>query len=162
MTISQYIENISNNFKNGIATPRVILVERAIVINEEIITRISEKLKLGFINEKEINRKGEVCFATSEEVRPEFKIVFTSIDALNYIYAVLYGSSNQNKFEEYLNTDMKEIPITADSTIFWQLVKLGSELRKIHQLENSFADINAALPESEKVIKEINKILVEI
>lgn len=161
MAISEYIENISNGFKLGIATHHAFYTERTLVIDREIIKQIAEKLRLTFINEEETNIEGEVCFAQSQEVRPEFRIVFTTVNALDYIYAILYSSAYHKKFKEYLNADLKEIPIVTDTTIFWNLVKLGNKLREVHKLENPLVETNVALQESHKIIKEIDKILIE-
>lgn len=161
MAISEYLENISNGFKVGIATHHAIYTERTLVIDRKIIKQIAEKLRLTFINEEGTNIEGEVCFAQSQEVRPEFRIVFTQMDALDYIYAILYSSAYHKKFKEYLNADLKGIPIPTDTTIFWNLVKLGSKLREIHKLENPLVETNVALQESDKIIKEIDNILIK-
>ena len=161
MTLSQYIENISNNFKLGKTTHRNTLVENSLIINSKITDQISEKLKLAFINAEQIKRSGEVCFAASPEVRPEFRSTFTSIDTLDYVYAVLYSSAYYKNFDNYLKNDLEGIPIPTDTAIFWDIVILGNELIKIHSLENSLMDISLAISESEKIIKKIDKILLE-
>lgn len=156
MSISQYIEAISKNFKNGITTK----VAPSLVINPEIIQQISKKLQLSFIKEEDLERTGEVCFANSPEVRPEFRTVFTSKDVLDYLYAVLYSGKFHNEFEKHLKTDLKSIPIPADIFIFCKLALSGSELQKIHRLVNPFLNVEAARNESEKIIKEIDIILL--
>jgi predicted helicase len=155
MDINKYIENISDNFRSGIPTK----VEQAIVINTNIIKQISEKLQLSFINEEEMKRMGEVCFANSPEVRPEFRLTFTSKDALDYLYAVLYSTEFHEEFDKHLKTDLKSIPIPADIFIFCKLAILGSELQKIHRLENPLLRMKEASIESEKIIKEIDALL---
>jgi|SRR5665213_2731079 len=155
MDINKYIEKISQNFKSGIPTK----TERAIVINTEILKQISEKLQLSFISEEEMERLGEVCFANSPEVRPEFRLTFTSKDALDYLYAILYSTEFYKEFENYLKTDLKSIPIPADIVIFCKLAVLGSELQKIHRLENPLLQLNANTAESERIIKEIDTLL---
>ena len=161
MTLSQYIENISNNFKLGKTTQRNNLVENTLIINRKITDQISEKFKLAFINAEQISRSGEVCFAASAEVRPEFRSTFTSIDTLDYVYAVLYSSEYHKNFDTYLKKDLEGIPIPKDTTIFWDMVILGNELKKIHSLENPLLDISLATAESEKLIKKIDTIFVE-
>lgn len=155
MEINKYIEKISENFKCGIPTK----AEQHLVINAEIIKQISEKLQLIFINEEEVERMGEVCFANSPEVRPEFRLVFTSKDVLDYLYSVLYSTEFHEEFEKHLKTDLKSIPITADIFIFCKLAILGSGLQKIHRLKNPLLRMNEASIESEKIIKEIDSLL---
>ena len=155
MSINQYIEKISENFKLGIPTK----AEQAIFINTDIIKQISEKLQLSFINEEEMERMGEVCFANSPEVRPEFRLTFTLKDALDYLYAILYSTEFHKEFDKHLKTNLKSIPIPADIFIFCKLAILGSGLQKIHSLENPLLRMNEASKESEKIIKEIDALL---
>lgn len=48
---------------------------------------MAKGLDLVFVPEREA--EGEVCFAGSAEVRPEYRQSFAPIDILDYIYAVL-------------------------------------------------------------------------
>ena len=161
MTLSQYIENISNNFKLEKTTQRNTAVENTLIINIQITDQISEKLKLTFINAEQINRSGEVCFAASSEVRPEFRSTFTSKDTLDYVYAILYSSEYHKNFDYYLSKDLEGIFIPLDTDLFWGLVILGNQLIKIHCLQNPLVEISIALTESEIVIKKIDMILLE-
>jgi|SRR6185437_12112986 len=155
MDINKFIEIISQNFKRGVPTK----TERAIFINPEILKQISEKLQLSFINDEEMQRLGEVCFANSPEVRPEFRLTFTSKDVLDYLYAILYSTEFQKEFEKHLKTDLKSIPAPSDIIFFCKLAVLGSELQKIHMLENRRLEMKANTAESERVIKEIDTVL---
>lgn len=94
-----------------------------IILNPEIINQVVNCLGLLFINEKE--PEGNVCFINSNELRPEFRQSFTSINLLDYCYAVLHSPIN-----EFSEINSVRIPITSDSSVFWELVKLGGELRK--------------------------------
>lgn len=93
-----------------------------IILNPDIINQITNCLGLLFINENKT--EGNVCFLNSNELRPEFRQNFTSIDLLDYCYAVLHSTIN-----EVSEIDSARIPITSDSSVFWELVKYGSELR---------------------------------
>lgn len=94
--------------------------------NMQIVTSISEKLKVPFSDEKELNLN-----------------TFAPIDLLDYIYAVLYSPSYRSTYIEFLKIDFPRIPYPKNSETFWQLVDLGSNLRKLHLLE---------LPETTKFI----------
>jgi predicted helicase len=61
---------------------------------------------------------------------------FSPIDLLDYIYAVLHSPAYREKYKEFLKIDFPRIPYPKDQITFWQLVKLGGELRKIHLLES--------------------------
>ncbi len=98
------------------------------ILNPEIINQVADCLGLLFINEK--GTEGNVCFVNSNELRPEFRQSFTSIDLLDYCYAVLHSTIN-----EFSKINSIRIPITSDSSIFWELVNYGSELRKKNSLK---------------------------
>lgn len=93
--------------------------ERTPNLNPEIVNRIAEKLGLKFTNEKE-NKKN----------------TFAPIDILDYIYAVLHSPSYREKYKEFLKIDFPRVPYPKNEKTFWELVKLGSELREIHLLES--------------------------
>ena len=61
---------------------------------------------------------------------------FAPIDILDYIYAVLHSPTYREKYKEFLKIDFPRVPYPKDADIFWQLVKLGSELRQLHLLES--------------------------
>jgi len=88
-------------------------------LNSEIISQISNILGLQFTNDIE-----------------ETAGTFAPIDVLDYIYAVLHGPSYRVKYKELLKIDFPRVPYPKDKSMFWQLVKLGSELRQIHLLKS--------------------------
>ena len=61
---------------------------------------------------------------------------FAPIDILDYIYAVLHSPTYREKYKEFLKIDFPRVPYPKDRETFWQLVELGSELRRIHLLES--------------------------
>ncbi|MBP8992792.1 MAG: N-6 DNA methylase, partial [Bacteroidales bacterium] len=93
--------------------------ERKPNLKAEIVNQIAENLDLTFTNEKE----------TTENT-------FAPIDILDYIYAVLHSPSYREKYKEFLKIDFPRVPYPKDQDTFWQLVKLGGEIRQIHLLES--------------------------
>ena len=93
--------------------------ERIPNLNVVIVKQIAEKLSLTFTNEKE----------TTENT-------FAPIDILDYIYAVLHSPTYREKYKEFLKIDFPRVPYPKDKNTFWQLVKLGGEIRQIHLLES--------------------------
>lgn len=88
-------------------------------LNTEIIIEISNKLGLTFTKEKETTKN-----------------TFAPIDILDYIYAVLHSPKYREKYKEFLKIDFPRVPYPKDKNTFWQLVKLGGEIRQIHLLES--------------------------
>lgn len=93
--------------------------ERTPNLKSEIVNEIAEQLGLTFTNEKENTEN-----------------TFAPIDILDYIYAVLHSPSYREKYKEFLKIDFPRVPYPKDQDTFWQLVKLGGEIRQIHLLES--------------------------
>ena len=93
--------------------------ERKPNLKPKIVNEIAKKLGLIFTHEKEITEN-----------------TFAPIDILDYIYAVLHSPSYREKYKEFLKIDFPRVPYPQEQKTFWQLVKLGSEIRQIHLLES--------------------------
>ena len=65
---------------------------------------------------------------------------FAPIDILDYIYAVLHSPTYREKYKEFLKIDFPRVPHPKDKETFWQLVKLGGEIRQIHLLESPIVE----------------------
>ncbi len=87
--------------------------------NEEIIQKIEKNLGLKFTVEKEESAK-----------------YFAPIDLLDYIYAVLHSSKYRERYQEFLKIDFPHIPYPKKQKTFWELAKLGKELRLLHLMEH--------------------------
>ncbi|MBL7067078.1 MAG: N-6 DNA methylase [Candidatus Marinimicrobia bacterium] len=88
-------------------------------LNMEIVEQLEENIKLEFTSEKE-----------------ETENTFAPIDILDYIYAVLHSPTYREKYKEFLKIDFPRVPYPKNQETFWQLVKLGGEIRQIHLLES--------------------------
>ncbi|CAM3265725.1 type ISP restriction/modification enzyme [Empedobacter stercoris] len=93
--------------------------ERTPNLKAEIVNQIAENLGLTFTNEKETTVN-----------------TFAPIDILDYIYAVLHSPKYREKYKEFLKIDFPRVPYPKDLDTFWQLVKVGGEIRQIHLLES--------------------------
>ena len=97
--------------------------ERTPNLNTEIVKQIAEKLGSTFTSEKDTT-----------------KDTFAPIDILDYIYAVLHSPTYREKYKEFLKIDFPRVPYPKDKETFWQLVKLGGEIRQIHLLESPIVE----------------------
>jgi predicted helicase len=97
--------------------------ERKPNFNLSIVNQIAVKLGLPFTNEKETTAG-----------------TFAPIDILDYIYAVLHSPTYREKYKEFLKIDFPRVPYPKDKNTFWQLAKLGGEIRQIHLLESPLVD----------------------
>lgn len=100
--------------------------ERTPNLNTEIVNQIADKLGLTFTSEK----------STPPVGHPSAGGEFAPIDILDYIYAVLHSPTYREKYKEFLKIDFPRVPYPKDKDTFWQLVKLGGEIRQIHLLES--------------------------
>jgi len=98
--------------------------ERTPNLNAKIVKQIAENLGLTFTNEP------------FDSAQDSPKTTFAPIDLLDYIYAVLHSPTYREKYKEFLKIDFPRVPYPKDPATFWQLVKLGGELRQIHLLES--------------------------
>ncbi len=92
-------------------------------LSPEILKKISTKLDLEFVPENEGGEKN-----------------FSPIDLLDYIYAALHSPNYREKYKEFLKIDFPRVPYPSNQNSFWQLVKLGGSLRKIHLLESEISE----------------------
>lgn len=88
-------------------------------LNEKVVKEIAVKLGLEFTNEKD-----------------SAKDTFAPIDILDYIYAVLHSPNYRDKYKEFLKIDFPRVPYPKDKKTFWQLVRFGEEIRKVHLFES--------------------------
>ena len=152
MTTAEYLVALNSRYRLGNATEHTFrgdlqnLLESlapgisATNLNLEIVDQIAKGLGLTFVPEPfdsaQGKKEGEVCFAESEEVRPEYRQTFASIDLLDYIYAVLHSPTYRETYKKFLKIDFPRVPYPTDSDTFWKLVALGSELRQLHLMES--------------------------
>ena len=92
-------------------------------LNTDIVNQIATKLGLAFTTEKETT-----------------KGTFAPIDILDYLYAILHSPTYREKYKEFLKIDFPRVPYPKDAEFFWQLVKLGAEIRQIHLLESAVVE----------------------
>lgn len=93
-------------------------------LNLKVVNKIAKDLYLRFVPERpDYNEQ-------TEETN-----MFYPSDILDYIYAVLHSPSYREKYKEFLKIDFPRVPYPKDKNTFWQLVKLGTELRETHLLD---------------------------
>ena len=130
MTLFQYMDAISKYLMLGKASAPPAIPEFA----PQIVTQISQHIGMIFIPQEESG--GNVCLANSEEVRPEYRTTFSSVDLLNYFYALIHSRSYSTKFKEALKEDLSGLPYPKGAEDFWRLAKIGGQLRQTHLLES--------------------------
>ena len=106
-------------------------------LNMDIVNEIAGKLGLTFTGEKDAKSysKDAMNRVSTKKSSIENPKSFSPIDLLDYIYAGLHSPTYRETYKEFLKIDFPRIPYPSITT-FWQLVKLGGELRQIHLLES--------------------------
>jgi predicted helicase len=94
-------------------------------LNQDIVTQIEEQLGLTFVADHEMLKQ------------VQHDKCFSPLDILDYIYAVLHSPTYREKYKEFLKIDFPRVPYPKNQKTFWDLVKLGCEIRQIHLLESS-------------------------
>lgn len=99
--------------------------------NIEIVNKIEQNIEFTFIDEKE-----------------DINGTFSPIDLLDYVYAVLHSTKYRETYKEFLKIDFPRIPYPKTTKIFVELIKLGTQLRKLHLMEDSTLKVISQYPES--------------
>lgn len=107
-------------------------LDRTPNLNMDIVNKIAENLGLKFMPEG------------SRDIYPESESFFP-MDVLDYIYAFLHSPTYREEHREFLKIEFPRVPYPTDFKLFWNLVKKGSLIRKIHLMES---------PESENYITQ--------
>lgn len=119
-------------------------------LNSEIVKEISEKLGLPFAPDSDGGNTDS----------------FAPIDLLDYIYAVLHSPKYRETYKEFLKIDFPRVPYPTDKEMFWKMVKLGGEIRKLHLMESPLLDtLITRFPlngsnEVEKITRKENRVYI--
>lgn len=119
-------------------------------LNSEIVKEISDKLGLPFAPESDGGNTDN----------------FAPIDLLDYIYAVLHSPKYRETYKEFLKIDFPRVPYPTDKEMFWKMVKLGGEIRKLHLMESPLLDtLITRFPlngsnEVEKITRKENRVYI--
>lgn len=81
-------------------------------LNGILLSKIEQTLNLIFIKEE---LETNVCFANTDEVRPEYKQSFRLIDLLDYVYVFAHSAFYKQSHK---------IIIPTDAEVFWKLVEI--------------------------------------
>jgi predicted helicase len=114
-------------FEN-VGSSRDLTVQRTPNLNMEIVNQIGEQLGIPFVADEML-----------KQVQHD-KSVFSPIDILDYIYAVLHSPNYREKYKEFLKIDFPRVPYPKNQKTFFDLVDLGSQLRQIHLLESEVTE----------------------
>lgn len=93
-------------------------------LNMEIVNKIAESIGLTFKTEEV-----DAGLTTKSNL-------FYPIDILDYIYAILHSFAYREKYKEFLKIDFPRVPYPTNPKQFYDLVFLGTKLRKLHLLES--------------------------
>jgi len=89
-------------------------------LDEKIINQIAKKLQLKWL----------------EDGAGDGKATFAPEDVFDYIYAILHSPTYRDRYKEFLKIDFPRVPFTSNKELFWNLVRLGREVRQYHLMEH--------------------------
>lgn len=110
-----------------------LILEPQSNLDSKIVAEFCSGLALPFVIDGRVD---------SNKNYPDHIDQITPLNILDYIYAVLHNPSYRSKYTEFLKIDFPRVPYPKDKNLFWQLVKLGSQLRQVHLLQSSLLDEN--------------------
>ncbi len=77
----------------------------------------------------------------------EDKDRITPENIFDYVYVMLHSPNYREKYKDFLKSDFPRIPSAQDTKSFWNLVKLGGQLRRLHLLdEQELGDLTTTFP----------------
>lgn len=61
--------------------------------------------------------------------------IISSLNIIDYTYAILYSPKYRIAYKEFLKIDFPRIPVPQNKELFWLLSGLGADLRKLHLMD---------------------------
>lgn len=100
----------------------------------DIATIISQRLGISFLCDFDRQKEllGNVCFAHSPELRPEYREFFTLSDLTGYLYSLVHDPSKKELFPP-------------DADYFWKLVEIGNKFLNDPNNENGLPKISIVI-----------------
>jgi predicted helicase len=108
-------------------------------LSPEFITEFSQKLGLAFIPDGKGDR--------AQSFGPE--------DIFNYIYAVFHSPSYRQRYAEFLKIDFPRVPLTSNSTLFWELVQKGDQLVQFHLMKETGREISTYPIPGSNIVEQV-------
>ncbi len=108
-------------------------------LSSEFITEFSQKLGLEFMPDGKGNK--------TQSFGPE--------DIFNYIYAVFHSPSYRERYGEFLKIDFPRVPLTSNSTLFWELVQIGDKLVQFHLMQETGKPISTYPIPGSNIVEQV-------
>lgn len=93
-------------------------VQQIVNDHPEIVDELSGRLELVFLDQRD--DEGNLCFMDNDEVRPEFRTLFTATDVKYYLIG-LFASGISTE----ANNLTDDFPFPENATSFWKYVSEG-------------------------------------
>ncbi len=136
LTNRDFITNHTYNFPLYLYQTPTAFDERERIPNfdPKILAQIEKNLDMKMQDQNSPLSEGWQNFS-KENFDGVFPKVFSPLNLLDYIYAVLHSPNYREKYKEFLKIDFPRIPFP-DKATFWDLVAIGSQIRQLHLLED--------------------------
>jgi predicted helicase len=120
-------------------------------LNIKIIKEIAKRIKIEF-DEKQFHN-----YSLSDDFEN-----LMPLNIFDYIYGVLHSPAYREKYKEFLKIDFPRIPYPENAEEYWNFVKAGSKLRKLHLMDKVEPDDSLAYfdIEGSNVVEKINYVPV--
>ncbi|EPG41657.1 type ISP restriction/modification enzyme [Acinetobacter colistiniresistens] len=117
----------NNQRQSYFKSSELILSLAPLTLNPDIILTLEKSLGLVFIHEE---ASPQVCFANQNtELQDAYKQVFSAVDLVDYVYAILNSEKQRTEEIQLLNPTLAPIPYPTDHLLFWKLVTIGQRYR---------------------------------
>jgi predicted helicase len=108
-------------------------------LSPEFITEFSQKLGLEFLPDGKGNK--------TQSFGPE--------DIFHYIYALFHSPTYRQRYSEFLKIDFPRVPLTSNSTLFWELVQIGEKLVQFHLMQETGKPISTYPIPGSNIVEQV-------
>lgn len=95
-------------------------------MNASVYKKIESIIAIPFVEDEVAT--ASVCFACSEELRADFRIQFSAMDVVNYVYGIIHEMYQTEEFKAKAILDLK-IPFPQSALDFWKYSLCGKKIR---------------------------------
>lgn len=131
MFINQPFIPSYNSLSAGLLFPITAVRNKEVELNfsSAALKAVAENTKLLFDKNPSA---GNLCYAfNNEDLRDEYKISFTAVDLLDYLYGALQSKS-LHLSEPFKQASKIQIRLPKDNEQFWNIARYGRKLKEIH------------------------------
>ncbi|MDR0328935.1 MAG: N-6 DNA methylase [Planctomycetaceae bacterium] len=111
---------------------------------------------------RKLNFNEEVVKKIEQQLQSAGSALLSPLDIFDYIYGVLHDPQYRARYQEFLKMDFPRVPYPKDAAEFDRYVQIGSQLRKLHLLEE-VPEVETSFPISgSNVVQNVHSVAEKV